>query len=138
MRFHGQKRHAHAILAFGWQCESQCRAFARKKLVRNLDQDARAIARFGIAAAGAAMRQVHEHLNSFEDDVVGFTAFDAGHEADPAGIVFMARVVETLGSGETGDTPGFGHVISVEALSVTGPSVLCNKDLIIMQYKYAL
>ena len=84
-------------------------AFARKKLVGNLDQDARAIAGFGIAAAGAAMGQVDQDLNAFEDDVVGFMAFDAGDEADPAGIVFMARVVETLGSGER---PGI-HVDSV-------------------------
>jgi hypothetical protein len=38
--------------------------------VRNLDQEARAVTCFRIAAAGAAVRQVDEDLDTFEDDVV--------------------------------------------------------------------
>ena len=76
-------------------------AFAREEFVRNLDQEAGAVAGFRIAAAGAAMRQVDEDLNALFDDVVGFLALDVGHEADSAGIVLMAGVVESLGLGQS-------------------------------------
>ena len=71
------------------QREAQLRAFAGKELVGNLDQNAGAIAGFRIAAAGAAMRQVEQNLNSLADDVVTFLAADAGDEADPAGVVLV-------------------------------------------------
>ena len=45
-------------------------AFAREKLVWDLDQDARAVAGFRIAAASAAMREVDEDLQALGDDVV--------------------------------------------------------------------
>ena len=35
----------------------------------------------------------------FVDDVVGFLALDVGDKADAAGVVLVARVVETLRSG---------------------------------------
>ncbi len=69
-RLYGQKHHADAILACGRQREAQLRAFAREKLVRDLDQNAGAVARFRIAAASAAMRQVDEDLQTLGDDVM--------------------------------------------------------------------
>ena len=65
--------------------------------MRDLDEDAGAIAGFGIAAAGAAVGEVDQDLDAFDDDVVGFLALDVGDEADTAGVVLEARVVETLG-----------------------------------------
>ena len=73
-RLHGQEHHAHAVFARGRQREAQLRAFAREKFVRNLDQDAGAVARLRIAAAGAAMRQVDQDLQSLCDDVVRLLA----------------------------------------------------------------
>ena len=40
------------------QRKSRAGAFAREELVRNLNQDARAVAGFRVAAAGSAVRQV--------------------------------------------------------------------------------
>jgi hypothetical protein len=50
----------------------------------------------GIAAAGAAMRQVDQNLDALDDDVVRPLALEVGNEADSAGIVLLARVVEAL------------------------------------------
>ena len=85
-----------AVLARRRQRKAQRRAFAREKLVRNLNQDAGAVAGFRIAAAGAAMRQVDEDLQSLGDDVVRLLALDVDDEADTAGVVLVLRIVETL------------------------------------------
>ena len=99
VRFHGQEHHANAVFAGGRQGEAEFGAFRARKTVRDLDQDAGAIARFRIAAAGAAMGQVDQDLDALYDDVVRFLALDVGHKADAAGVVLMARVVEALRSG---------------------------------------
>src|SRR6202030_1962816 len=96
MLFNRQESHAHAVGSRLGQREPQLVAFARKELMRNLDQYARAIPGFRIAAAGAAMRQVQQHLNSLADNIVTLLAADAGHKPDPAGVVLVRGVVETL------------------------------------------
>jgi len=102
VRFDGQKGHADAVLAFGGQAEAEARALADEELVRDLDEDAGAVAGFGIAAAGSTVGEVDEDLDAFGNDVMGFVAFDAGDEADAAGVVLVAGVVEALGGGEMG------------------------------------
>jgi hypothetical protein len=42
------------------------------------------------------VRKVDEYLDSLNYDVVGFVTFDTGHEADTAGIVFQAGMIEAL------------------------------------------
>ena len=64
--------------------------------MRNLDENAGAVAGFRVATAGSAVGQVDEDLDTFDDDVVRFVALDVGDEADPTGIVLMMRVIETL------------------------------------------
>ncbi len=97
LRLHRQEHHADAVLAGGRKREAEAGAFAREELVRDLDQDAGAVAGFRIAAAGAAVRQVDQDLDALDDDVVGLVAVDVGDEANAAGIVLVSRVVETLG-----------------------------------------
>ena len=96
VRLDGQEHHADAVLAGGRQGEAELGALAGEELVRNLDEDAGAVAGFRVAAAGAAVGQVDENLDALDDDVVGFLALDAGDEANSAGIVLMARVVQSL------------------------------------------
>ena len=91
-----QKRHADAVGPRLRQREAQLLAFAGEEFVGNLDQDAGAVAGFRIAAAGAAMRQVEQNLNSLADDVVALMAADAGDKPDAASVVLVRRVVETL------------------------------------------
>ncbi len=91
-----QKNHPDAILALGRQRETQLGAFAREKLVWNLDQDASAVAGLRIATASAAVREVDEDLQALGDDVVRLGALDINDEANTAGIVFVSWIVETL------------------------------------------
>ena len=99
VRLHRQEDHADAVLARRRQGETQLGALAREELVRDLDQDAGAVAGSRIAAAGAAVRQVDQNLDALEDDVVRLLALDIGNEADAAGIVLVARVVQALRRG---------------------------------------
>src|SRR3989304_2362118 len=46
-------------------------ALAGEESVRHLDQDAGAVSRVGLTAAGAAVEEVLEHLESLADDGVG-------------------------------------------------------------------
>jgi hypothetical protein len=144
VRLDGQEGHTDTVLAFRGESEAEGGALAGEELVGDLDEDAGAIAGFGVAAAGSAMGKIDEDLDAFSDDVVGFVAFNAGDEADTAGIVLVAWVVEALWGGEmgargwAGDTLGFGHVFSGgKCLSVAGILVSRNVELIFMQYKYA-
>ena len=74
-------------------------ALACEEFVRNLDEEARAVAGLRVAAAGAAVGEVDEDLDAFEDDVVRPVSLDGGDETDTACIVFIPRVVQALGSG---------------------------------------
>ena len=42
------------------------------------------------------MRQVFQNLQSLFDDVVALATFNIRHEAHPAGIVLMLRIVKAL------------------------------------------
>ena len=59
-----------------------------EKLVRNLHQDAGAVAGIGLAAAGAAVIEVDENGERLLDDGVGFAALHVHDKADAARIVF--------------------------------------------------
>ena len=96
LRIDRKKHHAHAVLAGRGQGETQARRFALEERVRNLDQDARAIAGLRIAPAGAAMGQIDQNLHAFENDVVRLPAFDVGDEADAASVVLVLRAVKSL------------------------------------------
>ena len=101
MLVHGKKAHRHAVSAGLRQLHPQLAALARKKHMRNLDQDSRAIARLRIAARRAAVRQVQQHLEALANDLVALLSADAGHQAHAAGIVLMLRMVESLPSRDT-------------------------------------
>ena len=64
--------------------------------MRDLDQDAGAVARLRIAAASAAMRQVDQDLDAFADDFVGLFAVQIDDEAHAAGVVLVLGVVQPL------------------------------------------
>ena len=70
--------------------------------VRNLDQDAGAVAGQRVGADRAAVGQVLQDLQALLDDGVALRALDVRDEADAAGVVFVGRVVETLLAGSVG------------------------------------
>jgi hypothetical protein len=64
--------------------------------VGGLDHAARAVAHQRIGADGAAMVEIDQDLQALAHDGVRFPPLDVGHEADAAGIVFVAWVVQSL------------------------------------------
>ena len=57
--------------------------------VGHLQQDAGAVAGVGLAAARAAVPQVHQHLQRLLHDRVGTAPLDVDDEADAAGVVLV-------------------------------------------------
>ena len=94
--FHGQKCHAYCVGTGRGQRETQLATLPHEKLVRNLDQNPSAVARFRIAATGPAVGQVDEHLNALANNFMGRVAANAGDKADAARIMLMRRIVKTL------------------------------------------
>ena len=78
------------------QLDPQRPAPRDEKLVRNLNQDARAVAGIVFASACAAMVEIVERGQAVADDLVRFPAFQVDDEAHPAAIVFVSRVVQPL------------------------------------------
>ena len=64
--------------------------------MRNLHEDAGAVAGKRVGADGAAMGQILEDLETVLDDLVARPRLQVGDEADAAGIVFSLRIVESL------------------------------------------
>src|SRR6266436_2768054 len=70
---------------------------AREEGVRNLHQDAGAIAGARVGAHRAAMLEIAEDVHRVGDDLMRLLALDIGDEADAAGILLQRGIVETLG-----------------------------------------
>ena len=69
--------------------------------MRDLNENAGAVAGFGIASAGAAMSQVDEDLNPLLDDLMAFFSANAGDKSHAAGVVLVRGIVETLRGWQT-------------------------------------
>ena len=91
-----QKHHTHAVRARLGQIEAGRGARFAQEAVRHLEQDAGAVARAFFAAAGAAVVQIDENGQTLLDDVVRTPALDVHDEADAAGVVLEAGIVEPL------------------------------------------
>src|ERR1700730_5551871 len=63
----------------------------------DLDQNTGPIASFRVTAAGAAVRQVNQHLDALADDLVTLMSGNARDEPNPASVMLMRRIVQTLG-----------------------------------------
>src|ERR1700685_3122299 len=96
MFFYWQKRHSNAVRTWQRQLESEFHAFASVEIMRNLNQHTCAVAGLGIAPTCAAVRQIQQHLDAVANDAMALFAANAGHESNPAGIVLLGRIVQTL------------------------------------------
>ncbi len=81
----------------GWR-ETQLliRATLFEEAVRHLHQDARAVARVLLRAAGAAMLEIGQNRQRLLDGGVRAAPLDVDDKADAAGVVFEGGIVETL------------------------------------------
>ena len=94
-----QKDHADAVLAWRRQDDALRREFFAIESIRNLDQDAGAIAAQGIGPHGAAMVEVLQDQQRLLDECVTRLALDVRDESHAAGVVLPAGVVQTELSG---------------------------------------
>ena len=67
-----------------------------EKCVRDLHQNARAVAGVGFAAARAAMVQIYQHRQRLLHEGMRALPLDIDDKADAAGVMLIPRVVETL------------------------------------------
>ena len=85
------EQRADGVFAGLRQLEADLRGLAREEGVRDLHQDAGAVAGARIGADRAAMFEIAENADRVRDDLMRLLALDVGDEADAAGILFQAR-----------------------------------------------
>ncbi len=108
-----QEHEAAAVVLGRRQGDAQAGAFTAEELVRNLDEDARAVAGVRLATAGTTMEQVDQDRERTTHDRVRTPPFDVHDESDAAGVVLVAGVVQTLSgrrSWRGWSTLGFRHL----------------------------
>jgi hypothetical protein len=84
------------ILVAFRQREAERLALGGEELMRNLNQDTRAIARQRVGAHGTAMLEVFENVQGVGHDLVRFAPLHVRDEADAARIAFERGVEQTL------------------------------------------
>ena len=87
---------ADRVVAGLGQRDAELVGFADEELVRDLHQDAGAVAGARIGADRAAMFEIAEDRDRVLDDLVRLAALDVGDEADAAGIFFVARIEQAV------------------------------------------
>ncbi len=90
---------ADGVVAGLGQSDAELLALLFEEGVRDLDQDARAVAERGIGADGTAMLEIAQHRQRVRDDAVRLLALEVGDEADATGIAFVGGVEQALGLG---------------------------------------
>ena len=90
------EQHADAVFAGLRQRDAERRSLAGEKLVRDLHQDAGAVAGARIGANRAAMFKIDQDRQRIFDDLLRLAALDVGDESDAAGILGECGVVKTV------------------------------------------
>ncbi|MEY9791221.1 hypothetical protein ABIE77_005780 [Sinorhizobium fredii] len=114
---------ADGIFAGLRQGDSLARHLLTEEAIGNLHENARAVTHQRVGADGAAMRQVFEHEQAVAHDLVRLLALHMSDEADAAGIVFVARIIEALFSRQTGGECGRFHSRR-DTVREVGPNLL--------------
>src|SRR5699024_11901780 len=78
------------------QCDAFFGRYRLAKSVRDLHEDAGAIARISLCACRAAVLQIDQSLDALVHDVAGSASMHIRDECDTTGILFKFRVVEPL------------------------------------------
>ncbi|MNV17656.1 hypothetical protein D3C71_1084490 [compost metagenome] len=87
----GQENHAHTVFARCWQGYALLGHLFAVQRVRDLDQDAGAVAHQRVGTHRATVVDVFQNLQSLRHDVVALDALDVGHKPEAAGVVFVTR-----------------------------------------------
>src|SRR6185312_8179983 len=94
-----QEYHADGIFAGRRQLLAGLLGLFLEHLVRNLDEDARAVARQRVGRHGAAMGEVAEDAQTIGHDLVALAVLDVGDEADAAGVMLVAPIIKAVATG---------------------------------------
>ena len=89
----GQKNQPNAVITGSGQGDVIASQFLAEKSVRHLNEDPGSVTGFRIAATRTAVAQIFQDLQSITNNVMGFLSLDMRDKADPAGIMFKARVI---------------------------------------------
>ena len=92
-----QERQADGVGALGRQREL---GDLGQEAMRDLDEDARAVAGVRLCAGGATVLQVAQRADAHLDELAAADAVDVGHERDATGVVLEPWVIQTRGRGE--------------------------------------
>ncbi|GAB3803616.1 hypothetical protein GCM10028819_33780 [Spirosoma humi] len=74
---------------------AQLTGFIDEEFMRNLDKQSSAVARIWLGTYGTPVLHTPKHLESIRHNFVRLAAFDMGHKADTAIVVFKLRAVES-------------------------------------------
>jgi hypothetical protein len=97
-----QENESDAILAGVRKSDARRLADFGEKLVRHLNQDARAVAGIDLGSRGAAVVEVAEHLQAIRDRLVRLAPVHIDDESDAARFVLKPGVVQPLFDRQTG------------------------------------
>ena len=84
---------ADGVASWRRQREAELLALVLQEVVRDLHEDARAVASQRIGAHGTAVLEIGEDLEGVGDDVMRFAAIEVGNETDTTGVALVRRVV---------------------------------------------
>lgn len=78
------------------QLDAEPGALLHEEAMRDLGEDAAAVAKLGIGTDRAAMVEIVQDLQALLDDRMGLAVLHVGDEADAAGVLLIGRIIETL------------------------------------------
>ena len=94
LRILGEKEHRHAVVALGGEKLALLLSLFAEEVVRDLKEDARAVAGVLLQAGAAAVLEVDEHRERVVEDLVAAHAVERGQGADAAGVMLELGAVE--------------------------------------------
>src|SRR5262249_54792083 len=97
--FTRHEQHTDRILARSRQREAEFSGLLGKEPVRNLNQNAGAVAGARIGAHGASMFEVQQNSQRVRNDRVRLPSFDVGNEADATRVLVEGWIIKALRGG---------------------------------------
>jgi hypothetical protein len=115
-RIRGQEQHAQAPGSWGPERDAELLAVFANERIRDLNEDARAIAGLGIGGRGPAVLEVLEDRERLDDHVVARAALHPRDEAHAARVVLHRRAIEAMRLGLTAQLRERPHPRVIEHL----------------------
>ena len=79
-----------------YEIDTEAIAFLSQKCIGNLNEKTGAVTGERVGTNRAPMLQANQNLEPLLDDLVALPVLDMGNKADAAGVVLIARVIQSL------------------------------------------